>query len=222
MWGWPSLDLGQNDPTANQVVVDGQFNLTLVGQDELGEFDSTVTFSQLLDSIFGGNLDGLVGRFDIEGGVITDSDGVAIQDDNGLITQANIFEYELADNQLSNMVYMEFGDINLNVVGLSGLAADAIHGVTFSMGDIFDTQSYSYTIDSPVADALLGLKSGDLLDSMTSVASLLVQVGETMSNDLPFLATEIPLINISLLDVVDFSEDFLIALQEIEMIPTAH
>ena len=112
------------------------------------------------------------------------------------------------------------------MAGIGGLNEGLIEGMGITVLDLRDIQNtfdIALLSDDPDAlaamEGLTALRTGDILDSLTAIANVLVVVGETLSDELPFLSEDVPLLNFSILDSFDFAADFLSALQEIRRDP---
>ncbi|WP_185804539.1 calcium-binding protein [Pontivivens nitratireducens] len=207
--------IGHDTPTDNFIVLDAQMFATLTGEDGgTGDFDQAVSLSTLADKITAGRALDLLGRFELGGGAITTEDGDVVLDGANLKINNDIYANAFDAGEVGNVAVVHFGDVSIEVAGLAGLGTDAVNAVTVGARDLFDTDSWSVIIDSPVAEALTGLQTGDTLDTLTNIAGLLVDIGAALAEDLPFLDQDIPILNFSLLDVASFSEDFLAAVQD--------
>ena len=121
---------------------------------------------------------------------------------------------------------LKLGDVDITVAGIGGLNEGLIEGMGITVLDLRDIQNtfdIALLSDDPDAlaamEGLTALRTGDILDSLTAIANVLVVVGETLSDELPFLSEDVPLLNFSILDSFDFAADFLSALQEIRRDP---
>lgn len=212
--GLVKAGIGLDTPSDNFIVLDAQLFATLTGENSDSDFDQAVSLTTLASKISAGRALDLLGRFELGGGAVTTEDGDVVLNGANLKINNNIYETAFDAGEVGNVAVVHFGDVSIEVAGLGGLAEDAINSVTVGARDLFDTDTWSVIIDSPVAEALTGLQTGDTLDTLTNIATLLVDIGETLKDDLPFLDEEIPILNFSLLDVANFSEDFLVAVQD--------
>ncbi|WP_416896329.1 MAG: beta strand repeat-containing protein [Minwuia sp.] len=208
--GIVSATFGANDAAQNSISVDAQVNVTLVERQNDGSFDSTLTFTQIATALTDqdGRPQDLLGRFELQGGLIVDEDA-ALQRQ-----EANVFAAAPGEGEIAAIALVALNDVTIDVTGLSGIAADALNGVRIASPDIFDTTTWIVAIDSPIAETLTSIQGNDILDTATNIAGVLVELGESLSQDFALLDTPIPLLNVSLLDSVDFAEDFLQAAQE--------
>ncbi|WP_316014983.1 hypothetical protein, partial [Roseobacter sp. HKCCA0434] len=218
--GLVKAEIGADTPTDNFVVVDAQLYATMTSE-EGGSFSNSVSLQQIFDKIGDGYAGELVGQLELGGGAITTESGEVVLSGGNLKLNDNIYENAFDAGEIGNVAVVHFGDVSIEVAGLGGLTEDAVNAVTVAAPDLFDTDSWTVVVDSPVAEALIGLQTGDTLDTLTNIAGLLVQVGETLETQLPFLGEDIPILNFSLLDVANFSEDFLKGVQDARNNPQA-
>ncbi len=233
--GLAKITIGGTDPSANFVKLDGQFDSTLVGE-SAGAFSDKITLAQLLQigqSFVGGSLAAgtsvtdMLGRMDLIGGILTDESGVALKADG--TKAANVGEvrvigdaanYTLGAGEALSFLYVSMGDVALDVgaVGL-GVGVD-INSIDFAVGNIFDVlEQFAINIDAPGLDGLFDLQTGDIFDALAGIGDMLVSVGEMFADQFGFFDVEIPLMNFSLLDALDFSSDFLDALRDLRLDP---
>ncbi|MGR3485978.1 MAG: hypothetical protein ACU0BF_11585 [Paracoccaceae bacterium] len=177
-------------------------------------------------------LGSLLGRLELQGGIVVDGDGQGVQangDAAETLAQVQIVDAGAAapGTDLAQML-IGLGDIKVDVVGIDGINEGIVEGVSISIEDLSkarDTAEVALLASDPAAleslRALTNLGDADLLDTLTAVANMLSTVGDTLSDKLPFLANDIPLINVSILDQVDFARDFLESLQELRADPQA-
>jgi len=203
--GIVSATFGANDATRNSISVDAQLDVTLVERQNDGSFDSTLTFTRIATALTGsdGRPQDLLGRFELQGGLIVDADTALLRQ------EANVFAAAPGDGEIAAIALVVLDDVTIDVTGLSGIAADALNGVRIASPDIFDIDTWIVAIDSPIAETLTSIRGNDVLDTATNIAGVLVELGESLSQDFALLDTPIPLLNVSLLDSVNFAEDFL-------------
>ncbi|MFW5654280.1 MAG: beta strand repeat-containing protein [Roseicyclus sp.] len=235
--GLVAVSIGSDDPGANFMVADAQLEATLVGTDADGDFTDRLTFRNLFDALAtqvtlgdDGNpvatappgLISLLGRYDLAGGIVLEGAGQGLEAANaGAVQIADAFGAEGLAQFL-----LKLGDIDITVAGIDGLNEGLIEGMGITVLDLRDIQNtfdIALLSDDPDAlaamEGLTALRTGDILDSLTAIANVLVVVGETLSDELPFLSEDVPLLNFSILDSFDFAADFLSALQEIRRDP---
>ena len=233
--GLAEITIGGVDPTQNFIKLDGQFDSTIVGQTN-GTFSDRITLSQLLSlgqnfvsgaSGPGTSVTDLLGRMDLIGGILTDESGMALNVGGTKATTvgdvqviSNAAQYTLGAGEELSFLYVSMGDVALDV-GAVGIGAGVeINGIDFSVGNIFDIlDQFAINIDAPALNGLFDLQSGDIFDALAGVGDMLVAVGEMFADQFAFFDVEIPLMNFSLLDALDFSSDFLDALRDLRLNP---
>ncbi len=168
----------------------------------------------------------LIGRFELLGGVVVDGAG------NGLDALGNVAEtagavlvvdpFDPANSEQTAMLLVRLGDVKINALGVNGINEGLLEGISLSIADltrISDTYQVALLSENDDLQAsiegLSALGSGDVLDSLVAIANMLSVIGETLKDKLPFLDANIPLLNFSILDQVNFAADFLTALQGI-------
>ncbi|MFA8443592.1 beta strand repeat-containing protein, partial [Yoonia sp.] len=227
--GLVEVNIGANDATENFLALDAQLDVDLFGQDTNGDFTSRISLANLGTAVgAGGSVRDLIGRYDLQGGILTDGEGVAIEDDGDAVTSASNLVFKDADvfepgaNQELVEFFARFGDVSVDAAGISGLNAGLIDVISLSIKDgtdpieTFKAQVSSSDADTQKAiDGLSNLDEGDILDALSAIGQVLVVAGDTLADRLPFLNADIPLLNFSLLDAVSFSKDFVDALREI-------
>ena len=245
--GLVSIAIGADTPTANFLVADLQLEATLIGSNLTDGFNDRITYRNLFDAVadkFTTDINGdvvrteapgltsLLGRYDLMGGIVVDGDGQGLNASGNAITSAaeaqvvDAFAYTGSDDLAQLLV--KLGDVKITVAGIPGINEDLIDGIGLTILDLRDIQNtfdVKLLSDDPAAqdaiDGLTALKGDDILDSLTAIANMLVVVGETLSDRLPFLVEDIPLLNFSILDTINFAADFLEALQELRRDPQA-
>ena len=245
--GLVSIAIGADTPTANFLIADLQLEATLVGSNLTDGFNDRLTYRNLFDAVadkFTEDADGnivrteapglssLLGRYDLMGGIVVDGDGQGLTaGDTAIATAAeaqvvDAFGYAGSDDLAQLLV--KLGDVKITVAGIPGINEDLIDGIGLTILDLRDIQNtfdVKLLSDNPAAqdaiDGLTALGGDDILDSLTAIANMLVVVGETLSDRLPFLVADIPLLNFSILDTLEFAADFLKALQELRRDPQA-
>ena len=172
----------------------------------------------------------LLGRFELLGGIVVDGEGEGLKLGGDTVTTSadvqteDAFSYAGTDQLAQLLVRM--GDVKVTVAGISGINENLIDGVSLSVIDLFDlpnTWDVALLSNDPAAleaiEGLVNLEGGDILDTLAAIGNMLVVVGDTLSEKLPFLANDIPLLNFSILDQINFASDFLNALQELRNDP---
>ena len=232
--GMVEVELGADDASNNWLAIDTQINVTLVGSNDADGYNNQITFANIIEAIqtsgnssAAGGFRALVGQFDIQGGIVTDGDGNPLNASGNPATDStyrieDVTSYTPASGEELVEFVASFGDVKLNVAGIQGLTEGLVEGVNLSISDIFnplDTFDYSLLSSNQAAldaiDALSMLGEGDILDSLSAIANMLVVAGDTLKDKLPFLALDIPLLNFSLLDSIDFARDFIDGLREV-------
>jgi len=234
--GLLDVSFGSTDATQNFVQAAVGFETTLVGKDSGGVFGDQITLRQLQSYVTGTpttsaiGIEELLGRFELLGGIVVDGGGQGLDASSAPVT--TIGDVQIVDpftyagtDELAQLL-VRLGDVRINVLGISGINEGLIDGVSLSVGDLSDisnTWDLALLSTNPALqdaiDGLAGLESGDILDTLTSIANILVVVGDTLSDKLPFLNVDIPLLNFSVLDQIAFARDFLQGLQEVRNNP---
>ena len=245
--GIASIVIGGDDASQNYVAFGLQLYASMIGTDSEGAASDRVSFGNIWDAVVNTiglddagdaeatmalGLDGLIGRLDLLGTIVTGGEGLALASDGEAATSSGDLqivdgvEYS-GDDVLAQMV-ARFGDVTINVGTISGLNEDIIDGLGLTILDLFDySETTSLAIIAENEDAaaalegLAALEGDDILDALVSIANMLVVVGEALEDNLPFLSQDIPLLNFSILDTISFSADFLEMLQDIRNDPQA-
>lgn len=204
---------GSANPSLNTIAFDAQLLATFSGE-ENGAFVDATTLAGIRDALDEGRAGELLGRFELKGGLLTDADGVPLLDGGELRRLANAFETAPGAGEIASFAVVRLGDVRIERAGVTGLAADAINGLSIAMPDLFDSSSFLVVLHAPSAAPLARMQGADLIDSLSSLASLLQAVGDALAENLPFLASDIPLFNFGLLDIADFGGHFLTGLQD--------
>ncbi|GGE38882.1 hypothetical protein [Actibacterium pelagium] len=243
--GLVSVAIGADDASSNFVVVNAQLEATLIGSNLTDGFNDQLTFRNLHDAVAdkftldgGGNvvrtpapgLGSLLGRYELQGGIVVDGDGQGLDTSGDPVTAAanaqivDAFDYTGSDELAQLMARL--GDVKVTVAGIPGINEGIIDAVGVTIVDLadiqgtFDVKLIAESASAQAAlDGLTNLENGDILDTLSAIANMLVVVGETLSDRLPFLAQDIPLLNFSILDQLNFAADFLEALQELRNNP---
>ena len=236
--------IGADDASLNFIDAAASLEVSLVGTNAAGEFSDRITLRNLQDAVVDDvdvtgdtpvvtsapGLQSLLGRFELLGGIIVDGAGQVLASSGDVVaTQADV---QIVDpfagstgNDLAQLL-VRLGDVKINVLGVEGLNEDLIDGISFTVEDLADLRNtFELALLSDNADlldaidGLSALSDGDILDSLVAIANILVVVGDTLSESLPFLDADIPLLNFSILDQINFASDFLESLQEIRNDP---
>ncbi|WP_039019935.1 calcium-binding protein [Halocynthiibacter namhaensis] len=242
--GLISVAIGADDAAQNFLHANAQFEANILGRNVDGEFNEKLTFRNLRDAVAdkvemsGGEpvviaapgISTLLGRFELLGGIVVNGDGEGLAGSgdtvmvSGDVVTEDAFEYA-GDDELAQLL-VRMGDVKVTVAGISGINENLIDGVSLSVIDLFDltnTWDVALLSNDPAAleaiEGLANLENGDILDTLAAIGNVLVVVGETLSDKLPFLAADIPLLNFSVLDQINFASDFLNALQELRNDP---
>ena len=172
----------------------------------------------------------LLGRFELLGGIVVDGDGQGLNAGGDAVTTGaevqTVEAFDYAGGEELAQLLVRLGDVKVTVAGIDGINENLIDGISLTVIDLFDlpnTWDVEILSNDPAAkaaiDGLANLGDGDILDTLVSIANVLVVVGDTLSEKLPFLADDIPLLNFSVLDQINFAADFLNALQELRNDP---
>ncbi|MFD1695440.1 beta strand repeat-containing protein [Roseibium aestuarii] len=239
--GLVSVAIGSENAAANFLALNTQLDVELVGTDENGVYGSRVTMDTVLDALLTTvsedsvdaalGVSSLIGRLDLVGGIVTDGAGRGMSASDQLtaaLADVQIVDVDGFSGDTADLVQLlvQLGDIKITVAGIDGLNEDLIDGIGFSVGNLLaynETAHVALISNDPDAleaiTALADLKDGDILDTLVAIANMLEVVGDALSEKMPFLDTEIPLLNFSVLDAVSFSADFLEALQDLRNNP---
>ena len=243
--GIVSVNIGSEDASQNILALDTQLQATLIGRDAEGAFNEQLSFRNLYEAVAdkvdlvdgevvhtqAPGIGSLLGRFDLKGGIVVDGAGQALAAGGAPIANAgeiqhvtDAFGYTGGD-ELAQFLF-RLGDVKINVAGISGINEDLVDGISATILDLKDIQgSYDVQLlsNDPNAlaaiDGLSALEDGDILDTLVAIANVLVVVGDTLSEKMPFLDANIPLLNLSILDQIQFAADFLQALQDLRNDP---
>ncbi|CUH69401.1 Cyclolysin [Thalassovita autumnalis] len=243
--GIVSVNIGSEDASQNILALDTQLQATLIGRDGEGAFNEQLSFRNLYEAVAdkvdlvdgevvhtqAPGIGSLLGRFDLKGGIVVDGAGQALAAGGAPIANAgeiqhvtDAFGYTGGD-ELAQFLF-RLGDVKINVAGISGINEDLVDGISATILDLKDIQgSYDVQLlsNDPNAlaaiDGLSALEDGDILDTLVAIANVLVVVGDTLSEKMPFLDANIPLLNLSILDQIQFAADFLQALQDLRNDP---
>lgn len=130
-----SVDIGATDSSLNFLALNAQLDVTLVGTDTTGSYNSHLTLQNLRQAIAAeGGLRALIGRYDLQGGIVTDGEGNAIDSAGDPATDATLQivdadSYVLQGQETLVQFFASLGDISLNVAGVNDLAEDLVDGV---------------------------------------------------------------------------------------------
>lgn len=239
--GLAGVRVGVDDPSANFMKLDTQFDMTVIGTDADAMFNERVSLTNIIDAFLYtnaagqsdllGGLNRLVGRTDLQGGIVTDGEGHALTASGayaataGEVRNVDADTYVLqSDEQLSQM-FIQLGDVKLDVVGISGINEGILDGISLSIDDLTDPlEGFGWDLLGSGADevrALMTLGEGDILDSLETILELVALTGDALKEKLPFLDENIPLLNFSLLDTIDFAKDLTVEMQEMRDQPEA-
>ncbi|RRH73849.1 calcium-binding protein [Falsigemmobacter faecalis] len=233
--GLMDLSIGLDDPSQNFLAINTQFDFTLVGGSAAAGFSDRVSLQNILDAFLNTDAAGetdvlrglnkLVGRTDLQGGIVTDGAGTALDAEGKEVsTRAGLQivdadSYTLRPDDVLSQLYLQLGDVRLNVAGISGLNEGIIDGIALSVDDLTNPlESANFRLIGDGAEAIeaLGtLGEGDILDSFSTILNLVSVTGEALKEKLPFLAQDIPLLNFSVLDAVDFAKELAAQVQEL-------
>ena len=237
--GLMALTFGAENAALNFLEIDTQFDFSLVGRDAEGGFSSRLSLQTILDAFLYEDADGtlnvtrglntLIGRADLQGGIVTDGKGALLDaggeatTDRAALRQVDADSYTLTEGEVLSQFYLQLGDVKLNVIGIEGLNAGLIDGLALTIDDLarpLESLNYRLLGDGREAvEALATLGDGDILDSFNTILNLVSLAGETLKEKLPFLDQDIPLLNFSLLDAVDFAKDLAAEMQELRSNP---
>ena len=236
--------IGADDASLNFVDAAASLEVSLVGTDADGEFSDRITLRNLQDAVVDDvdttgatpvvtsapGLQSLLGRFELLGGIIVDGAGQGLAASGDVVTTQGdvqiVDPFASASGDDLAQLLVRLGDVKINVLGVQGLNEDLIDGISFTVEDLADLRNtFELALLSDNADlldaidGLSALSDGDILDSLVAIANILVVVGDTLSESLPFLDADIPLLNFSILDQINFASDFLESLQDIRNNP---
>lgn len=242
--GLVSVAIGANDASQNFLVANAQLEANILGRNLDGEFNEKLTFRNLRDAVadkvdlIGGEtvvtpapgISTLLGRFELLGGIVVDGNGQGLDSSGVAVTTGSNVQvedaFEYAGSDELGQLLVRLGDVKVTVAGIEGINEDLIDGVSLTVIDLFDlTNTWDVALLSDneaslqAIEGLTNLENGDILDTLAAIGNVLVVVGETLSEKLPFLADDIPLLNFSILDQINFASDFLNALQELRNNP---
>ncbi|MGL5008242.1 MAG: hypothetical protein ACRC6I_00040, partial [Paracoccaceae bacterium] len=231
--GLVAVEIGATDASKNFLALNAQLDVGLVGEDEDGNKTTQVSLANIAQALSQNRVLDLIGRYDLQGGIVTadganayDVDGDRATGDTLQIVDADA--YTLGTDEKLVMLFASLGDIRIDVAGISGLNEGLIDGINVAIEDglnpLETAEIAVYSNDPDAQDAIDGLSNlgaGDILDSLSAIGRTLVIIGEKLKTDLPFLDKDIPLLNFSLLDGVDFATDFVDLLREVRDNPQA-
>ncbi|MBV7407345.1 calcium-binding protein, partial [Maritimibacter sp. DP1N21-5] len=232
--GIAGLRVGASDASQNFMMLDTQFDMTVVGTDADAMFNDRVSLTNIIDAFLhtdadgagdmAGGLNRLVGRTDLQGGIVTDGAGHALTAGGDAATTADAVRrvdadaYVVGADEVLSQMFIQLGDVKLDVVGISGINEGILDGVSLSIDDLTDPLAgFGWDLLGPGAEqvrALTTLGEGDILDSLETILDLVSLTGEALKEKLPFLDQNIPLLNFSLLDTIDFAKDLTEQMQE--------
>lgn len=225
--GLMAASVGADDPEENFGVINAQFALSLIGTNE-DEFTERLSLTNLIDALTYKNdqgvyepftgLNTLVGNVAFKGGIVTDGGGLGLTAEGEVATQyadleiIDVRDFSLSEGDELAFLQLYLGDVQIDVAGISNLNEGFIDGLSITIEDIVSPlESLEWT---PLGDgaesvlALADLGEGDVLDGFNAILGVLDSLSGALADDLPFLATDIPLLNFSLLDAIDFAKDF--------------
>nr|WP_321980801.1 hypothetical protein [uncultured Cohaesibacter sp.] len=240
--GLISVDVGSNDASSNFLVFDAQLDVELVGTDSDGVYSERVLLDTVLDALMAtidtsgeeselidaAGVSSIIGRMDLVGGIVTDGEGRGVaSDDEAVSSLADVQVVDLdsytGDQDVLAELLVQLGDISIDVTGIEGINEDLIEGISFTVSDLLSlTDSAEVALISSneaaldAITALTELDDEDILDSLVAIANMLEIVSDALSEKLPFLDEEIPLLNFSIVDAISFSADFLDALNALQ------
>ncbi len=247
--GLIEFGLGLNNASQNFAVFDASLDVSAVGEDnavfgETVSFGQLVNIfggqvqvgtdasgDPILAPVGSGlALANLVGRFNLTGNIITDEDGCALTDTNDRATSIadmDIFADgdTLDAGETRSMVYFNFGDVSANLGGINeGDAAPApsltAPVIGLSIGNIFDPfGTAKVCADLGDYECLVPLAAGAILDGLAGLGDLLDAYSENLATQLAFLTVDVPLLNASILDGLDFTTDFLQGIDDLRANP---
>ncbi|MFM2390002.1 MAG: hypothetical protein RLZZ437_1557, partial [Pseudomonadota bacterium] len=231
--GLVSIEIGASDPDATFIALNAQLDVGLVGETPDGEKTTQVSLANLRDVFAQDRMTDLIGRYDLQGGIVT-TDGAAAKDEDGedatgdTLRIVDADDYTLQTDEALVMFFAKLDDITIDVAGISGLTEGLIDSISIAVGNGLDPlNTTEILIDGATDEAdaaiegLSKLDEGDILDSFSAIGRALVVVGEKLKEDLPLLDTDIPLLNFSLLDGIDFATDFVDLLRDVRDNPQA-
>lgn len=242
--GLLKIELGKNDASKNGMAVSAGLEIGFVGLDsELGyndriSFETLRNLAQsavavqgpLLLSTPSAGISSLLGTLDLAGRITVDGEGHATTATGDAISDlTELNKVDLATyagtDPLAQMIF-HMGDVSVSTLGIEGINEGIIDGLSLTIQDLSKPlETFDFALLGDGADALDSIKAlsnlgtGDILDSLTAIANLLEVTASTLKETLPFLEANIPVLNFSILDSLDFATDFLAKLQEIRNNP---
>lgn len=179
------VELGGTDPTENNLGVGADFDISLIGRDDDGQYSSRVTFDQLLTEA--NSLSGILGM---------------------------IGQLDLTGNQTDDyFAYLDIGDIEITIAGMEGLlglTSNAITGFTVGLADISKPTDWVLTYEGGLAgvgNTIAGLRSGDFIDTLYNALIVVNEMLAGLTSDFEVLGMDIPVLGISVMDALNFAEE---------------
>lgn len=247
--GLIEFGLGLNDPTKNFAVFDSSLDVSVVGEEnavfgntvrfaqlinifgeqiEVGKDTAGDPILQTINA--GAALANLIGRFNLTGNLIIDDKGCAVTSTNVKATTiADIDRFVegtalvpgtiLDAGEDRAMFYLNLGDMAADLGGIDGPALSA-PTVGISIGNIFDPfGTTKFCSDLGDLECLVPLTVGGILDGLAGLSDLIDAYATQLAEQLTFLSVDIPLLNASLLDGLDFTTDFFQGIAELRAHP---
>jgi Ca2+-binding RTX toxin-like protein len=183
----PGYSVSDND--GNVVEVGAALHVGLVGRDD-GVYSDRLSFEQIwAEANSETGIAGMVGAFALTGAV-----------GPGITT--------------GKFAYLALDNIKVGISGLNiGIEANVISGLSASLADLQHPTDWEYNVNSAVADLFTSFDKGDFIDSLYNSLVLINQVMSGLVNNMAFLGEEIPVLGVSFIDALNFTEDLAAKLQ---------
>ena len=125
----------------------------------------------------------------------------------------------LDDGETRSMVYFGFGGLTADMGGID-FSGNLGGEIGLSIGNIFDPfGTAKFCADLPDLDCIVPLAAGAILDGLAGLGDMIDAYSDELASQLSFLTVDIPLLNASLLDGLDFTSDFLAAIDDLRSDP---
>jgi Ca2+-binding RTX toxin-like protein len=218
-WGMLSFSLGENE-IENFIKINTELDATLVGQDD-AMFSDRISVTQLdnlgRDMGPGSDLTDLLGRFDLTGGIVIDSDGCPVligTDADDTIDRLTVLNGDArVDGNETAMLLINLDTINFDMGGLGGNLLPEPLRIT--MGDLFDPlNTTKLCTDFDLCATLVD--PGMILDGLIALADMLDAFESNLGTYMPVLEMNLPLLSgNSILSQFSFAGNFRDALVEL-------
>lgn len=182
-------------PADNSVAVGAALHVTLVGENE-GEYSNRLSFNQIWQEANSATgIAGMIGAFDLSGTVGP-------------------------TGNTSNFAFINLKDIKVGISGVNiGIEDDVISSFSASLADWRNPTDWDTDVQSAVADLFTGFGKDDVIDSLYNSLVLINQVLSGLVENMSFLGEEIPVLGVSFIDAMSFTEELAAKLQEFKNNP---